>query len=84
MEGEILCALNFDLHEKPTLTFFDVKGEQYHIPTSVQSLGHFILELTLIQFEFCKKFPTYLSMAVLYTAMKLKKKRVSKIKLFAA
>jgi hypothetical protein len=48
MEGEILCALNFDLQEKPTLTFFDVKGEQYHIPTSVQSLGHFILELTLI------------------------------------
>ncbi len=40
------------------------------------------MEMSLVEFEFCKKKPTYLSLAMLYTAMKLKKKKVQKLKVF--
>ncbi len=54
------------------------------MPKSVLGLGHFLLEMCLVEFEFCRKKPTYLSLAVIYTAMKLKKKKMPKMKVFAA
>jgi hypothetical protein len=84
MESEVLMTLKFSLYEKSTLTFFQIKCEEYDVPKFVMGLGYFILEMCLVEFEFCKKKPTYLSLAILYAAMKLKKKKIQKLKFFTA
>ena len=77
-------TLNFNLYEKSTLTFFQIKCEEYDVHKSVVGLGYFLMEMSLVEFEFCKMKPTYMSLAILYTAMKLKKKKTQKLKVFMA
>lgn len=84
MESDVLLTLKFNLKEKSTLTFFQIKCEEYDVPKSVVGLGYFLLEMCLIEYEFCKKRPTYLSLAIIYSAMKMKKKKVNKPKVFTS